>query len=299
MLMMLLAVPLPNAPIHLVANGMLMPAMWFGARMEGSSRAMALAEPAEPLTEAAVAPPAVAVVEPAAPEALLEIPGGDVRVCFDPEKKCDATAVGPFLMSRTEVTVAEFRACLEAGKCQAEHFETYEYSRFCNLGAAGRADHPMNCVRWEGARDYCAFAGMRLPSFAEWLQASGGAQGRTYPWGDTAPDCTLAAYHSREGRGCGTDATFPADSLPGGASPHGVLHMSGNVIEWTFSTHSTCEAEPVNEEDRARMEGETLRYVAGGSFADDATVLVVDKPNLAEQETKSIGMGIRCAEDLP
>ena len=82
--LMLLAVPLPNVPIHLVTNGMLLPAMWFGARME--SPAMAKAEPAVARTEAAVAVPTdkVEIAEPAEP--LLDIPGGEVRVCFDREK---------------------------------------------------------------------------------------------------------------------------------------------------------------------------------------------------------------------
>jgi len=78
-----------------------------------------------------------------------------------------------------------------------------------------------------------------------------------------------------------------------------VLHMAGNVIEWTSSTHSTCETDPKSEAEKVRVEGETLRYVAGGSFTDDPTVLVVNKRNLAEQETKSVSMGIRCAGDLP
>lgn len=96
---------------------------------------------------------------------------------------------------------------------------------------AGFEDHPIVEVSWAGARDYCAWAGKRLPTEAEWEKAARGTDGRRYPWGNEAPDATRARFAA------GWNETAAVGSFPRGASPYGVLDLSGNVWEWVSSAY--------------------------------------------------------------
>ena len=110
--------------------------------------------------------------------------------------------------------------------------------------------HPVFHVTLDDAHAYCAWAGLRLPSGAEWEYAAVGPEGRRYPWGHAEPDATRlniadqsAPWSWSEDRirrqklakadfNDGFPYTAPVGSYPRGASPFGCLDLAGNVAEW-------------------------------------------------------------------
>jgi formylglycine-generating enzyme required for sulfatase activity len=137
---------------------------------------------------------------------------------------------------KTEVTVAQYVACVTAESCTLSNHDTTWNNSDCNYGSSSRSDHPMNCVNWNGAGEYCTWVGARLPTEDEWYAEASNNGSRTYPWGDTPkPDCDYSVMRddSAGGDGCGNNSTMPVGSKPLGDSVSGVSDLSGNVWEWT------------------------------------------------------------------
>ena len=149
--------------------------------------------------------------------------------CLPDEMPREVREVAAFEIDRTEVTVAAYRACVEAGACTPP-----DVAEGCNWDREGRELHPVNCVDWEQAKAYCAFRDARLPTEWEWEKAARGSDGRRNPWGDAPADCRVAVLDEGGGNGCGAgDTTFEVGSRPAGATPEGVVDLIGNVWEWT------------------------------------------------------------------
>ena len=98
-------------------------------------------------------------------------------------------------------------------------------------------NHPVVQVSWHHAGDFATWVNglpqngnpawtVRLPTEAEWEKAARGTDGRIYPWGNQAPDKTLANIDDW------FKGTTVVGRFPKGASPYGALDMAGNVWEW-------------------------------------------------------------------
>lgn len=160
----------------------------------------------------------------------------------------DSVAIGGFRIDRTEVTIGAFRAyaATTALRTAAERdgggFEYaggfqrrpgWNYLRPYG-DVAGADGEPAVHVRWSEAQGYCAAAGGRLPSAAEWRQAAY-TEARPSPPAGFLPGRTYAYSSGDSEAGLWIRSAGATRHRVAGAGPPGVngLHdMGGNVWEW-------------------------------------------------------------------
>ncbi len=204
---------------------------------------------------------------------MVTIPAGNFL--YGDDKK--SVYLAAFKIDRTEVTVADYARCVQAGKCTKPDSS----SDPDNWGKPGRENHPVNDVNWNDAKAYCEWAGKRLPSEQEWEKAARGTDGRTYPWGEQEPTCDRTIL-DEGGLGCGKNGTWPVCSKPNGNSPYGLCDMTGNVWEWTADWYT------VNE----------TRVLRGGSWSDDGNMTFFRAGDRSGCAPADLGnnLGFRCAQ---
>ncbi len=220
----------------------------------------------------------VIAAQPPAPATVASQPAGPLAA----DLAWVRTASG-VNMSQTEVTVAQFRKCVDAGVCTAG-YRTGAQDGQCNYGVDARRAHPMNCINFAAAARFCQWVGGRLPTGAEW-KAEAGRRG-AFPWGSEQATCARTVMYepargewSRVG-GCGAGGTAPVCSKPSGNTASGLCDMAGNVWEWTTDS------------------GSNGVMLMGGSWAGSHPEMVPSANNWFDKPASSMDAwdGVRCAK---
>jgi formylglycine-generating enzyme required for sulfatase activity len=254
--------------------------------------------------------------------AMMLIPGGDVstgspadhldtvagqqhfgREWFEDESPLHTRKVEPFRLACVPVTNREFAAFTnDTGHLTgaerrgfgmvygAEYWEKQPgvcwHHPAAGLDAVSeRSDHPVIHVDHADAAAYAGWAGMRLPTEAEWEYAAHGPAWQAWPWGNEwdSRAANTAEYwaggpvrdfadwkawwaHRHARHGSAPSTTTVGLFSPRGDSPFGVMDMAGNVAEWTATTYHPYD--PGRSYDEGFQAAMRLGYVVvrGGSW---------------------------------
>jgi formylglycine-generating enzyme required for sulfatase activity len=223
----------------------------------------------------------------------VRIEGGSFMMGSDDgasnERPVHEVTVSSFEMTKTEVTVAQYEACVEAGVCS-------------ELDCSQDGDHyPVVCVSWGQARTFAKWLGeeVDLPTEAEWEYAVRGGEAYRYAGSDDLDE--VAWYSSNSG-----GSRHPVGRKQ--ANGYGLYDMSGNVWEWTLDEyHSSYSGAPSDGSAWGSVPvcrqmcdiGSARRIFRGGSWRNDADSLRVANRNGASSDDRYDDLGFRLRRTLP
>src|SRR5262245_26999447 len=224
--------------------------------------------------------PSDMVLVPAGPFSMGCNASVEGAVCSVPEHADESpfhvVMLDAYVIDKLELSRAKYKECVDAQVCLTTGADMTN-----NLPAA---------VTWTQAATYCSWVGKRLPTEAEWEKAARGDDGRTFPWGNTAPNCALASFSD-----CG-GGYVTVDSFAPGASPYGAVNMAGNISEWIRDSYQAdfYVTSPVSNPSGPPTSD--LKVLRGGNGVSPATELRV-----AERAVKLVTQGlfgVRCARSF-
>jgi formylglycine-generating enzyme required for sulfatase activity len=251
---------------------------------------------------------------PDAQRSMLAKRYGGTRESYTEESPQHEVMGDTFAIARTPVTNALYAVFQQA---------TAAYQPITWGGAlpAHLHDHPVVDLSWYEAQALCEWLSTqlgrhyRLPTEAEWEKAARGADGRTFPWGDTFDPQRCNIKES------GPGTTTPVERYPAGASPYGVLDMAGNVWEWTQSLQAPYPyrsddgrngSAPRIQRDTPRLLQhllriapehapppiETRRVIRGGCFANPEGFARCACRLRLQPERRTPFLGVRLVQDI-
>ncbi len=200
------------------------------------------------------------------------------------ERPIHKVSVRPFFMDKYEVTCEEYARFLQ--DTNYTPLPAGWTSRSCPLEVARL---PVAGVTWDDANAYARWADKRLPTEEEWEFAARGTDGRRYPWGDY----WRAGLANADAEGALRKRVAAVGQF-NGASPYGIVDLSGNVWEWTASPLLSYSGGPI-----AGVGQGDFRVIRGGSWDSSKKYVTTSyRGYLARNQTKPT-IGFRCVRDAP
>jgi len=219
---------------------------------------------------------------------LLSVPGGEYLLGADDiteaTKPVHRVVLSPFWIAKYPVTNEQYERFLRA-RPKAPRPQYWDDKQF------NQPNQPVGGVSRAEALVYCRWAGLTLPSEAQWEAAARGTDGRRYPWGNDEPTAEHANFGGREG------GPTPVGAFPRGAGPFGTLDQAGNVWEWcvdvwdekAYQRRERAKKNPVGTQG-----GSALRCLRGGSWSSVAWILAAACRHRGGASLRGGFVGFRC-----
>ena len=200
--------------------------------------------------------------------------------CEDEEEPSREVTLNAFQIDKTEVTQDEYTKCVEAGQCTQPS---------CDWDC-DNMDMPARCLLWADAKKFCAWAGKRLPTEAEWEKAARGTDGRKFPWGNQAASCDRLNM-----KGC-VGGPSPVGAYPDGASPYGALDMGGNMVEMVSDWYDEQYYQSAPATNPKGPASGTTFSGRGGGWNSTAEWHRTSQRDWYGQDRQGPSLGFRCAK---
>ncbi|MGA2326640.1 MAG: SUMF1/EgtB/PvdO family nonheme iron enzyme [Bryobacteraceae bacterium] len=208
-------------------------------------------------------------------------------IAFEDESPVHEVYLDAYRIGRYPVTVEEYARFLDDEGYRGRREQPEDWA-----DQLLHPNRPVVSVTWDEAAAYCAWAGGRLPTEAEWERAARGSVGRKYPWGNEAPDPSRANYDQTR-----VGLATPVGVFPRGMAPEGIHDLAGNVWEWVADWYGEdCYGKSPRGNPRGPAQGET-RVLRGGSWYYFARSLRASHRGDVRPESRYPDIGFRCVRD--
>ena len=221
---------------------------------------------------------------------LVYIPAGEFVMGANgednPQHKVNLSA---YWIYRTEVTNRMYALCIASGVCAYP----LDVQSSTQVNSIASLDLPVTSISWDQADAYCKWVSASLPTEAQWEKAARGPEGNLYPWGDSAPNCSLANF-----AGC-VGASSRINVYLKGMSYYQAYDMAGNVFEWTRDWYDPSYYANAPQTDPSGPESGTVRAIRGSGYQTEAESLALATRSFLEPGQFGNDLGFRCVVEKP